>query len=316
MKTRRLGKSDLQVSEIGLGSWLTFGSGVPRAEAEACVSRAFDVGINFIDTANIYGRGAAEAFLGEVLQAVPRKSYVLATKLYFPMTPTDFGLSAPQIKKQLEASLKRLKTDYVDLYQCHRYDSSTPLDETMRALTDVVKEGKVRYVGMSEWSPEQIEASFKVDGAVRFVSSQPQYSMLWRTPEKRVIPTCEAHEISQIVWSPLAQGVLTGKYAPGAQVPKSSRAASPAMGSFLGEEWLNDRVLTAVQKLRPIAERHGITLAQLAIAWVLRLPNVASAIIGATRPAQVTDNAKASGVVLTADDLRDVDAAIGSFAQR
>jgi aryl-alcohol dehydrogenase-like predicted oxidoreductase len=316
MKTRRLGNSDLNVSEISLGSWLTFGSGVPRAQAEACVTRAFDLGINFIDTANIYGRGAAETFLGEVLQKVPRKSYVLATKLYFPMTATDQGLSAAQIKKQIDASLKRLKTDYVDLYQCHRYDSSTPLEETMRALTDVVKEGKARYVGMSEWKAEQIEASFKIPDTVRFVSSQPQYSMLWRTPEKKVIPACEAHGISQIVWSPLAQGVLTGKYLPGAEVPKGTRAASETMGSFLGEEWLNDRVLGGVQKLKPVAERHGITLAQLAIAWVLRLPNVASAIVGATKPEQVSDNAKASGIVLTEDDLRDIDAAIGKLAQR
>ena len=304
------------MSEISLGSWLTFGSGVPRAQAEACVTRAFDEGINFIDTANIYGRGAAETFLGEVLQKVPRKSYVLATKLYFPMTATDQGLSAAQIKKQIDASLKRLKTDYVDLYQCHRYDSSTPLEETMRALTDVVKEGKARYVGMSEWKAEQIEASFKVPDSVHFVSSQPQYSMLWRTPEKKVIPTCEAHGISQIVWSPLAQGVLTGKYLPGVDVPKGTRASSETMGSFLGEEWLNDRVLGGVQKLKPVAERHGITLAQLAIAWVLRLPNVASAIIGATKPEQVTDNAKASGVVLTEEDLLEIDAAIGKLAQR
>ncbi len=315
MKKRRLGSSDLEVSEIALGSWLTFGSGVPRAQAEACVKRAFDVGIDFIDTANIYGRGAAETFLGEALKGVPRKSYVLATKLYFPMTPTDFGLSAAQIKKQLEASLKRLGTDYVDLYQCHRYDSATPLEETMRALGDVVKEGKARFIGMSEWTAPQIEASFAVPDVARFVSSQPQYSMLWRTPEKRVIPTCEARGISQIVWSPLAQGVLTGKYLPGAPVPKGTRAASDSMGGFLGDEWLNDRVLTAVQKLVPIATRRGLTLAQLALAWVLRLPNVASAIIGATRPEQVEDNAKASGVVLTEEDLRDIDAAIAPHAQ-
>src|SRR5512140_496583 len=315
MKMRRLGSSDLDVSEIALGSWLTFGSGVPRAQAEACVKKAFDVGINFIDTANIYGRGAAETFLGEVLQEVPRKSYVLATKLYFPMTPTDFGCSAAQIAKQLDASLKRLKTDYVDLYQCHRYDAATPIDETMHALTRAVQAGKVRHIGMSEWSAPQIEASFGVDGAVRFVSSQPQYSMLWRTPEKKVIPTCEARGISQIVWSPLAQGVLTGKYLPGAALPKGTRATSESMGSFLGEEWLNDRVLSAVQRLAPIAARHGLTLAQLAIAWVLRLPNVASAIIGATKPEQIADNAKASGVVLSADDLRDIDAVIAPFAQ-
>jgi aryl-alcohol dehydrogenase-like predicted oxidoreductase len=315
MKYRKLGASDLEVSEISLGSWLTFGAGIPKSQAEACVKKAFDVGINFIDTANVYGRGAAESFLGEVLQGVKRDSYVLATKLYFPVSPTDQGLSAAQIKKQIDLSLSRLKTDYVDLYQCHRYDRETPLEETMRALTDVVKAGKARWIGMSEWSAKQIEASAAFEGTTRFVSSQPQYSMLWRAPEREVIPTCKRLDISQIVWSPLAQGVLTGKYAPGKKPPAGSRATSERMGGFLDDSWLSDEVTGAVQRVKPIADRHDITLAQLALAWVLREPNVASAIIGASRPEQVEDNAKASGVTLTKEDLAEIDAAIGRFAE-
>jgi aryl-alcohol dehydrogenase-like predicted oxidoreductase len=310
MNYRQLGSSDLRVSEISLGSWLTYSGGVERSRAEACVNKAFELGINFIDTANIYGRGAAESFLGEVLSARPRGSYILATKLYFPMTPTDQGLSRGQIQKQLDASLKRLKTDYVDLYQCHRYDAQTPLEETMNALSDAVKSGKVRYLGFSEWNVEQIEASLRVPGTVAFVSSQPQYSMLWRRPEEQVIPFCARHGIGQIVWSPLAQGVLTGKYKPGSAPPKDSRAVSPQMGGFLGEEWLNDRVLSAVQQLVPIAKTAGLSLAQLALAWVLRQQNVASAIIGASRPEQVEENAKASGVHLPQELLAAVDEAL------
>src|SRR5580704_5538193 len=215
MKYRKLGASDLNVSEISLGSWLTFGVGVARDHALACVKRAFELGINFIDTANVYGRGAAESFLGEVLAARPRDSYVLATKLFFPMSASDKGLSRAQIKKQIDASLKRLRVDYVDLYQCHRYDTETPIDETMQALSEVVGQGKARYIGFSEWSPRQIESAFGVAGAEHFVSSQPQYSLLWRQPEEKVIPLCAKHGISQIVWSPLAQGVLSGKYLPG-----------------------------------------------------------------------------------------------------
>ncbi len=316
MKYRRLGTSDLEVSEISLGSWLTFGSGISRAQAEACVKRAFDVGINFIDTANVYGRGGAESLLGQALKDVPRASYVLATKLYFPMSAEDKGLSRTQIKKQIELSLGRLNVDYVDLYQCHRYDRATPLEETMRALTDVVKEGKARYIGFSEWSATQIESAFAIADVARFVSSQPQYSMLWRTPEKDVIPTCEKRGVSQIVWSPLAQGVLTGKYLPGRPPPAGSRATSDKMGGFLGDDWMNAEVLSAVQGLRPIAERRGLSMAQLALTWVLRVPNVASAIIGASRPEQVEENAKASGVVLTGEDVRDIDAAIGKVATR
>jgi len=316
MKYRRLGTSDLEVSEISLGSWLTFGSGISRAQAEACVKRAFDVGINFIDTANVYGRGGAESLLGQALKDVPRASYVLATKLYFPMSAEDKGLSRTQIKKQIELSLGRLNVDYVDLYQCHRYDRATPLEEAMRALTDVVKEGKARYIGFSEWSATQIESAFAIADVARFVSSQPQYSMLWRTPEKDVIPTCEKRGVSQIVWSPLAQGVLTGKYLPGRPPPAGSRATSDKMGGFLGDDWMNAEVLSAVQGLRPIAERRGLSMAQLALTWVLRVPNVASAIIGASRPEQVEENAKASGVVLTGEDVRDIDAAIGKVATR
>ncbi len=295
MKYRKLGASDLYVSEISLGSWLTYGVGVERDAALACVNRAFDLGINFIDTANVYGRGAAESFLGEALAGRPRDSYILATKLWGEMSPTDKGLSRVQIVKQIDASLTRLKTDYVDLYQCHRYDPDTPIEETMQALTDVVKQGKARWIGFSEWSAEQIKAAFKVVGAAPFVSSQPQYSILWRRPEKDVIPTCKAHDVSQIVWSPLAQGVLTGKYAPGAQAPADSRANNQSGQQFI-QGWLRPEVLEAVQQMKPLAAEAGCTLSQFALAWVLREPNVASAIVGASKPAQLDDNAAASGL--------------------
>jgi aryl-alcohol dehydrogenase-like predicted oxidoreductase len=297
MQYRQLGSSDLKVSEISLGSWLTYGVGVERDMAAACVDRAFDLGVNFIDTANVYGRGAAESFLGEALAKRKRDSYILATKVFFPMSDKDFGLSRAQILKQIDASLKRLKTDYVDLYQCHRYDENTPLEETMAAFAEVVKSGKARYIGFSEWSPDQIEAALKMANVEKFVSSQPQYSLLWRRPEKAVIPLCAKNGISQIVWSPLAQGVLSGKYAPGAKPPADSRASSPEMGGFI-ESWLNPAVLEAVQKLKPLAAEAGCTLAQFALAWVLREPNVASAIVGASRPEQVDDNCKASGLTI------------------
>jgi aryl-alcohol dehydrogenase-like predicted oxidoreductase len=306
MEYRHLGSSDLRVSEISLGSWLTYGVGVEAEQAEACVHRAFDVGINFFDTANVYGRGAAESFLGQVLADHDRSSYVLATKVFFPMSRTDRGLSAKQIRKQCDASLERLSTDHVDLYQCHRYDRHTPLEETMEALTEVVRQGKARYIGFSEWTADQIAAALAVPGAERFVSSQPQYSMLWREPEEDVIPLCAKEGIGQIVWSPLAQGVLTGKYAPGSPPPEDSRAASEVMGQMMGR-YRDDDVLGAVQSLRPIAEGAGLTMAQLALAWVLREPNVASAIIGATRPSQVDDNAAASSVRLSDDVLAAID---------
>jgi aryl-alcohol dehydrogenase-like predicted oxidoreductase len=300
MKYRKLGSSDLVVSEVSLGSWLTYGVGVEADKARACLEEAFAQGINFIDTANIYGRGAAESFLGQALQDRPRDSYILATKLYFPMTETDFGLSRGQVEKQLDASLKRLRTDYVDLYQCHRYDGGTPLEETMEALTRAVESGKARYIGFSEWSAEEIQASLDLSrerGFTRFVSSQPQYSLLWREPEDQVIPLSAANGISQIVWSPLGQGVLSGKYDPDSPPPPNSRAASESMGGWI-DRFMHPEVLRAVQQLKPIAEEAGLTLPQFALAWVLREPNVASAIIGASRPEQVRENAAASGVVV------------------
>ncbi|WP_028969776.1 aldo/keto reductase family protein [Sphingomonas sp. URHD0057] len=297
MKTRKLGSSDLEVSEISLGSWLTYGVGVEADKARACLEEAFNQGINFIDTANVYGRGAAETFLGEALAGWPRDSYVLATKVYFPMSESDRGLSRAQIEKQIDASLQRLRTDYVDLYQCHRYDWDTPLEETMEALTRAVDSGKTRYIGFSEWPAERIQAALDMTGVARFVSSQPQYSMLWREPEDEVIPLCAANGISQIVWSPLGQGVLTGKYDPDRPPPGDSRAASESMGGWM-DRLMQPGVLRAVQSLKPIAEEAGLTLPQFALAWVLREPNVASAIIGASRPEQVIENAHASGVIV------------------
>ncbi len=309
MEYRRLGDSDLEVSEISLGSWLTYGVGVEADAAEACVNQAFDEGINFFDTANVYGRGAAEEVLGGILAGRDRDSYVLATKVFFPMSDTDKGLSAAQIAKQVDASLRRLQVDHVDLYQCHRFDPEVPLEETLGALTDVVKAGKARYLGFSEWSPRNITDAYDLierEGFAGFVSSQPQYSMLWRRPEPKVMPLSEEHGISQIVWSPLAQGVLTGKYAPGEPPPEDSRAASPEMGGMM-DAWRKDEVLEAVQGLRPIAEDAGLSMAQLALAWVLREPNVASAIIGASRPGQVTDNCAAAGVHLDDATLTAID---------
>jgi aryl-alcohol dehydrogenase-like predicted oxidoreductase len=294
MKYRQLGSSDLRISEISLGSWLTYGVGVERDRAAACVAKAFELGINFIDTANIYGRGAAETFLGEVLKGRPRDSYVLATKLFFPMTESDRGLSREQVEKQLDASLKRLRTDYVDLYQCHRYDWDTPLDETMEALTRAVRSGKARYIGFSEWPADRIQAALDIPGVEKFVSSQPQYSLLWRKPEEEVIPLCAANGISQIVWSPLGQGVLTGKYRPDAPPPQGSRATSDEMGGWM-DRLLQRETLEAVEKLKPLATEAGLSLAQFALAWVLREPNVASAIVGASRPEQLEENAAASG---------------------
>ena len=297
MKYRQLGDSDLQVSEIALGSWLTYGVGVEADKARACLEEAFEQQINFIDTANVYGRGAAETFLGEALQGRARDSYILATKVYFPMSATDRGLSRVQIEKQLDDSLRRLRTDYVDLYQCHRYDRDTPLEETMEALTRAIDSGKVRYIGFSEWPAERIQAALEMTGVAKFVSSQPQYSLLWREPEEEVIPLCADNGISQIVWSPLGQGVLSGKYDPSKPPPKDSRAASAEMGGFI-DRLMQPQVLRAVQRLKPIAEEAGLTMPQFALAWVLREPNVASAIIGASRPEQVRENAAASGVVV------------------
>lgn len=292
MKYRQLGSSDLMVSEISLGSWLTAGVGVEKDTAIANIRHALDLGITFHDTANVYGRGAAETVTGEALAGVPRDSYVLATKLMGDMGNGDKGLSATQVHKQIDASLKRLRTDYVDLYQCHRYDPDTPLEETMEALSEVVRAGKARWIGFSEWSPQNIRDALAIPGVEKFVSSQPQYSLLWRRPEKEVIPLCAANGISQIVWSPLAQGVLTGKYDPDKPPPADSRAASEEMSGAIGR-WMERPVLEAAQAMKPLAAEAGLTLAQFALAWVLREPNVASCIVGASRPSQLDDNARA-----------------------
>lgn len=313
MKYRKLGDSDLTVSEISLGSWLTYGVGVEADKARACLDAAFDVGINFIDTANVYGRGAAETFLGEALKSRPRDSYVLATKLYFPMSDTDFGLSRAQVEKQLDASLKRLQTDYVDLYQCHRYDSGTPLEETMEALTRAVESGKVRYIGFSEWPADKIREALELSksrGFAKFVSSQPQYSLVWREPEQEVIPISADNGISQIVWSPLGQGVLTGKYDPDKPPPAGTRATSEEMGGFI-KRLMQPQLLRAVQRLKPIAEEAGLSLPQFALAWILREHNVASAIIGASRPEQVHDNAGASGATVDPELFQRAEAVLG-----
>jgi aryl-alcohol dehydrogenase-like predicted oxidoreductase len=307
MRYRRLGSSDLEVSEISLGSWLTYGLGVDDSNAMACLNRAFELGVNFLDTANIYGRGAAESFLGKALRGRERSSYLLATKLFFPMTDRDRGLSAPQVYKQIDASLARLRTDYVDLYQCHRYDEATPLEETMHALTEAVRQGKTRYIGFSEWNADQIAAALAISGVEKFVSSQPQYSILWREPEKEVFPLCSENGIGQIVWSPLAQGVLSGKYLPGKPPPPDSRAASEVMNVFFSDELRRGYTLDVVQKLRPIARDAGLTMPQLALAWVLRDSRVSSAIIGASRPAQVDENVAASGVTLSQETLDAID---------
>ena len=298
MKYRALGSSDLVVSEIAFGSWLTVTGNDAKPQAIACVRRALDCGITLIDTANVYGRGVAETVLGEALASVRRDSYVLATKLYFPMTATDKGLSRAQVHKQLDASLRRLRVEYVDLYQCHRFDADTPLQETMEALSEVVRAGKVRYLGFSEWPADRVQAALDIPGVEKFVSSQPQYSLLHRDPEDSIIPLCARHGISQIVWSPLAQGVLTGKYPPGGAVPSDSRAANDAINGFLNRAWLSPNVLNAVESLRSLASQAGLTLPQFCLAWVLRQPNVAAAIIGASRPEQIDENAAASGQIV------------------
>jgi aryl-alcohol dehydrogenase-like predicted oxidoreductase len=309
MEHRRLGDSDLDVSAIALGSWLTYPGGVGRSRTEACTRAAFEVGITFFDTANVYGRGAAEQAWGEILAAYPRDSFAIATKAYFPMSARDRGLSREQIHKQLDASLQRLQMDHVDLFQCHRYDEDTPLQETMQALTEVVEAGKARWIGFSEWPVQRIREALALPGVAKFVSSQTQYSALWRAPEAEVIPLCKRHGISQIVWSPLAQGVLTGKYRPGEPPPADSRAQSRDMSRFIGQ-WLNRTTLDAVARLEPIAEEAGLTMSQLALAWVLRQDDVAAAIIGASRPEQVHENAGAAGVRLSADTLRAIDEAL------
>ena len=315
MNKRQLGSSDLNVSDIALGSWLTYGVGIEADAARRCLDTAFDEGINFIDTANVYGNGAAETFLGTALKDRPRDSYVLATKLFFPMDRDNRGLSRAQVEKQLDASLTRLNTDYVDLYQAHRYDEDTPLEETMEALSAAVRSGKTRYIGFSEWTAPQIQAALDLAGVEKFVSSQPQYSMLWREPEAEVIPVSAANGISQIVWSPLAQGVLTGKYSPDAPPPAGSRATSEEMGGYM-TRLLDRTVLEAVQRLKPIADEAGLSMTQFALAWVLREPNVAAAIIGASRPEQVVENAAASRATVDPALFARAEAALASALEK
>ncbi len=315
MRYRKLGSSDLEVSEISLGSWLTYSGGVEFEQTRACTDAAFEAGINFFDTANVYGRGAAESAWGEILSGRPRDSYILATKVWGQMSddPDDRGLSGAQIAKQIDASLERLRVDHVDLYQAHRFDPDVPIEETIEALQQVVESGKARYLGFSEWTAEQVQAAIDIAGPDLFVSSQPQYSMIWQAPEAELFPLCEANGISQIVWSPLAQGVLTGKYRPGEEPPSDSRAASSEMNIAMSR-LMNDPVLEAVERLRPVADDAGLSMADLALAWVLRRSELASAIIGASRPEQVFANARASGTELSADTLAAVDEALDGVA--
>lgn len=321
MKVRRLGP--LEVSEISFGTWLTIAGNIERAQSDRCIHAAIAHGINFFDTANQYGAGFAEKQLAESLADIPRDKYLLATKLYFPVgDDPDHGLSAKQIEKQLNNSLTRLRTDYIDLYQCHRYDAEIPLDETMAALTRVVEAGKVKAIGFSEWKADQIDAAAALSAASNytpFTSSQPQYSILWRKPEAAIFPASVRHGIGNIVYSPLAQGALTGKYKPGEPPPTDSRAANDAMNIFMetsGRRFRGAEVLTAVQQLLPVASDLGLTLSQLALSWVLRRPEVSSAIIGASRPEQIESNVKASGVTLDAKVLERIDSLVNGVSVR
>jgi aryl-alcohol dehydrogenase-like predicted oxidoreductase len=318
MHHRRLGNGPLEVSELSFGTWLTVAGGIEREQSIRCIHAALDCGITLFDTANQYGAGEAERVLGEALRSYPRDRYLIATKLYFPVgDESDHGLSPAQVEKQLNRSLQRLGVDYVDLYQCHRYDKETPLEETMTALDRMVRAGKVRAIGFSEWTAEQIEAAAGIAGAnglVPFSASQPQYSMLWRKPEAKVFAACARHGIGNLAFSPLAHGVLTGKYAPGALPPEGSRAASEQMNIFMetaGRHYRSDYVLEAVARLKPIAADLGLTMAQMALAWVLRRPEVASAIIGASRPEQVAANVHSIGVRLPKDVLPKIDEVLG-----
>ncbi|QSO47271.1 aldo/keto reductase family protein [Alicyclobacillus mengziensis] len=314
MKYRNLGQSGLRVSEIGLGSWLTYGTATEQQTAIECIHRAYDLGINFFDTANAYNRGQAELILGEALRTYPRESYVLATKVYFPMGegPNDSGLSRKHIIEQCDASLKRLGVDYVDLYQCHRYDSTVPLEETLRALDDLVLQGKILYAGVSEWSAAQITHAKAIEDRRNLrpiISNQPIYNMLVRYIEKEVIPTSEQFGIGQVVFSPLAQGILTGKYRPGQSIPGDSRAANDSTNHWI-QSYLKDEVLASVVKLEDIAKTIGASLSQLAIAWVLRQANVSSAIIGASRPSQIEENVQAADIELNTDVLTEIEAVL------
>ncbi len=312
METRNLGSSGLKISAIAYGNWLTHGSQVEEDAALACVRQALDEGITTFDTADVYANTKAETVLGKALAGERRESLEIFTKVYFPTGPgghNDHGLSRKHIRESIEGSLRRLGTDHVDLYQAHRYDYETPLEETMEAFADVVHSGKAHYIGVSEWRAEQIRAAHALarELHIPLVSNQPQYNMLWRVIEPEVVPTCEELGIGQIVWSPIAQGALTGKYKPGEDYPAGSRATDDKGGADMISRWLNDDVLGRVQKLQPVADEAGLSLAQLAVAWVLQNPNVSAAIIGASRPEQVTENVKAAGVRLEADALARID---------
>lgn len=321
MHFRYLGNSGLKISEITYGNWLTHGSQVENEQAKACVHAALEAGITSFDTADVYANTAAESVLGEALAGQRRESLEIFTKVYWPTGPkgpNDVGLSRKHIMESLHGSLRRLQTDYVDLYQAHRYDTETPLEETMVAFADLVRQGKVLYVGVSEWTADQIReaAALAYELRIPLVSSQPQYSMLWRVIEDEVVPACEELGLSQIVWSPVAQGVLSGKYLPGQPVPAGSRATDDKGGARMIQRWLGEDVLTAVQRLRPVAYEAGLTMAQLAVAWVLQNPNVAAAIVGASRPEQVTENVQAAGVRLDPDVMAAIDAALGDVVER
>ncbi|WP_416396220.1 MULTISPECIES: aldo/keto reductase family protein [unclassified Curtobacterium] len=321
MEFRYLGNSGLKISEITYGNWLTHGSQVENDVATQCVRAALDAGITTFDTADTYANTAAEQVLGEALKAERRQSLEIFTKVYWPTGPkghNDVGLSRKHIMESIDGSLTRLQTDYVDLYQAHRYDHETPLEETMQAFADVVRQGKALYIGVSEWNAEQIRAGAALAKELGFqlISNQPQYSMLWRVIEGEVVPASKQLGLSQIVWSPIAQGVLTGKYKPGQPLPEGSRATDEKGGADMIKRFMRDEVLEAVQRLQPVADQAGLTLAQLAIAWTLQNENVASAIVGASRPEQVTDNVKAAGVRLDADALAAIDQALGDIPER
>jgi len=321
MEYRRLGNSGMYISEIAYGNWITHGSQVESEAAIKCVRTALDVGITTFDTADVYAGTKAESVLGKALKGVRRESYELLTKVYFPTGSgkNDRGLSRKHIMESAHASLKRLNTDHIDLYQAHRFDVETPLEETLRAFDDLIRQGKVSYIGFSEWTAPQISDALKIQdsrGFDRFISSQPQYSALSRAIEGKVIPLSKREGISQIVWSPMAQGVLTGKYLPGKKPPAGSRATDKKSGANFISTFMKDEVLQAVQNLRPIADAHGLTLSQLAIAWVLHNENVAAAIMGATKPSQVKENSKASGVKLSADAISAIDKVLGDLPER
>ena len=321
MEYRRLGSTGMYVSEISYGNWITHGSQVETESAIKCVREALNQGITTFDTADVYANTKAEVVLAKALKGVRRESYELFTKVYWPTGPgkNDRGLSRKHIMESCHASLKRLNTDHIDLYQLHRFDFETPLEESLGALDDLVRQGKVMYVGFSEWTAEQIARGLKIQdqrGYNRFVSSQPQYSALWRVIEAEVVPLSQREGIGQIVWSPMAQGVLTGKYLPGKKAPAGSRATDKKSGAAMISRWMKDDVLEAVQLLKPIAESVDLSMSQMALAWVLQNPNISSAIMGATKPAQIKDNVKASDVKLPPEVMKAIDGAIGKVAER